>query len=70
MIYKLSNIKTNVIVSMITSLTLVHLIQLNAHVGSLHFLDNVDQMVVQLDIGTSLFSLYKTLSEGVFCPYS
>ena len=55
---------------MITSLTLVHLVQLNAHVDSLHFLDNVDQMIVQLDIGTSLFSLYKTLSEGVFCPYS
>ena len=35
---------------MITSLTLVHFIHLNAHVGSLHFLDNVNQMVVQLDV--------------------
>ena len=51
---------------MITSLTLVHLVHLNPHFGSLHFLDNVDQMVVQLDVGTSSFSLYKTLSEGVF----
>ena len=55
---------------MITNLTLVHIIQLNAHVGSLHFLDNVDQMVVQLDVGTSSFNLYKTLMEGIFCPYS
>ena len=55
---------------MITSLTLVHIIQLSAHVGSLHFLDNVDQIVIQLDVGTSSFSLYKTLREGAFCPYS
>ena len=50
---------------MITSLTFI---QLNAHIDSFHFLDNVDQMVVQLDARTS-FSLCKTLSEGVFCPY-
>ena len=53
--------------SMITFLTFL---QLNAHVGSFHFLGNVDQIVVQLDVGTSSFSLYKTLSEGGFCPYS
>ena len=52
-----------VTVSIITCLTFI---QLNAHVGSFHFLDNVDQMVVQLDARTSSYTLCKTLSEVLF----